>query len=382
MSTESFKPLRVGILGAASIARKNVRAIQQHDVTKCKVVAIASRSAEKANTLKTNHIDTSGQSDIEIFAGSDAYERLIKSNLVDAVYIPLPTCLKKEWVLAALGNKKHVLVEKPVAASAGHYETMIAAAKLNKRYLMDGTMFVHNSRTKHMLEHIAQIERFGRVTRINSEFTFRGDEDFLSKNIRTQKGGDPYGCVGDLGWYCVRLAQLVSKTVGANAIKSVRVSDWKLNAEGVPIDASCLVTFHYDTIQERDNDFVLSFHCSFNHPLRQRCEIAGTRESLEMSDFVIPMEGPSLFRLHSEELTVNDTFSVQSSEVVDMPSGPAQEVLMWMNFHTMCKSVEDNGWAKDQEPDIMSRISCETQVIIDALMESIEKGGDDVKLDQ
>ena len=29
-------------------------------------------------------------------------------------------------------------------------------------------------------------------------------EDFFKSNIRASSSGDPLGCLGDLGWYCVR----------------------------------------------------------------------------------------------------------------------------------------------------------------------------------
>jgi len=31
-----------------------------------------------------------------------------------------------------------------------------------------------------------------------------GDADFLANDIRVKKGLDGLGCLGDMGWYCVR----------------------------------------------------------------------------------------------------------------------------------------------------------------------------------
>lgn len=39
---------------------------------------------------------------------------MINDQNIDAVYIPLPTFLKKEWTIKAANKKKHVIVEKPL----------------------------------------------------------------------------------------------------------------------------------------------------------------------------------------------------------------------------------------------------------------------------
>jgi predicted dehydrogenase len=257
---------------------------------------------------------------------------------------------------------------------------MLVVAKENNRYIMDGTMFIHNNRTNLMLEYIAQSDVFGNITRINSEFTFVGDDHFHTNNIRTTKKGDPHGCLGDLGWYCIRLAQLVfSKTKAGNA-KRVQTTNWKLNDEGVPIDATCLVFFQDGDGKKNSNDeHVLSFHCSFLHPLNQRVLINGTKQSLEMKDFVIPKEGVQSWVVHGQPSFGYDSYSVQISDLLESPSGPAQEVLMWRNFSNFCRTVETKGW-DDAGVVSMSNISVENQQILDALMESITLGGKSVSL--
>ncbi len=288
---------------------------------------------------------------------------------------------KKEWVIKALQAKKHVLCEKPVATTSLEYQEMLTVAKENNRYIMDGTMFVHNNRTHLMLEYIARHDLFGDVTRINSEFTFMGDENFHNKNIRTTKEGDPHGCIGDLGWYCIRLAQIVYKHTKNGVATSVQTTNWKLNDEGVPIDATCLVFFNQSEDGEdvSSDDNVLSFHCSFLHPLNQRLSICGTIQSLEMKDFVIPKEGVQSWVVHGQSLTVNDKYSVQSYDLMEAPSGPAQEVLMWRNFQSFCRSVEKTGWVNADALDL-SNTSLDNQKIVDALVESINLGGTVVTL--
>ena len=46
-----------------------------------------------------------------------SYDELIASPEIDAVYVPLPTGVRAEWVINAALAGKHVVCEKPCAAS-------------------------------------------------------------------------------------------------------------------------------------------------------------------------------------------------------------------------------------------------------------------------
>src|SRR4051794_18943294 len=100
--------LRWGILGTANIARKNWRAILHSDNSV--VTAVASRDAGRSGKFITEIQREASFEAVPAALGS--YEELISSREVDALYIPLPTALRKEWVLRAAEAGKHVLIEK------------------------------------------------------------------------------------------------------------------------------------------------------------------------------------------------------------------------------------------------------------------------------
>src|SRR5688572_2663790 len=100
---------RWGILGSAGIARKNWRAI--YNAGNSIVAAVASRSPASAERFIR---ECQGEVPFDVAPRAiGSYEELLLSNDIDAVYIPLPTGLRKQWVLRAAEAGKHVLAEKP-----------------------------------------------------------------------------------------------------------------------------------------------------------------------------------------------------------------------------------------------------------------------------
>mmetsp|Transcript_23298 Transcript_23298/g.38037 ORF Transcript_23298/g.38037 Transcript_23298/m.38037 type:complete len:268 (+) Transcript_23298:2-805(+) len=262
-------------------------------------------------------------------------------------------------------------------------------------------MFVHHPRTKYFLQCISSEDTFGAVTEMNAAFTILGNDDFMTNNIRMKSDGDFQGCIGDLGWYCIRLAQLTFRGVGFGSWKSAQVSDWKLNDEGVPIEATCLVTFQADDANSNDDEGnhncnrTLSFHCSYLHPWQQRGEVCGTKQTAEVMGYVTPKEGPVSFKVcRTSDLSTANRHTSMSKIVIDeecvedvhVPCEVPQITLMWRKFHDYCKVVEDRGWnSKDDicslhEARTLSQISCENQLVVDALMESIDGNGKVVRL--
>jgi predicted dehydrogenase len=133
-------------------------------------------------------------------------------------------------------------LEKPAALTADDYREMLAAAYANSKFILDGTMFPHHKRTNDVLGIITDESKVGKVDRIECDFSFMGEKGFDDSNIRASKEGDPHGCIGDLGWYCIRYALMVFGKLGSG-YKSSRVVDFKLNKHRVPVDATCVVQF-------------------------------------------------------------------------------------------------------------------------------------------
>src|SRR6185295_4069158 len=81
-----------------------------------------------------------------------SYEELLAAKDVDAVYIPLPTGLRKEWVIRAAQAGKHIVCEKPCALSVDDLHEMIDACRKHHVQFIDGVMFMHSRRLDAMRE--------------------------------------------------------------------------------------------------------------------------------------------------------------------------------------------------------------------------------------
>ena len=276
--------LRWGILGAAEIARKNWKAIGLSGNSI--VTAVASRDLDKSRGFIAQcQADSPFDSVPEAFG---TYEDLLASNEVDSVYIPLPTGLRKEWVLRAASAGKHIVCEKPCAASVADLEEMLETCRRNHVQFMDGVMFMHSLRLQKLREILGDGETVGQIKRITSAFSFCAPSEFLTSNIRMHSDLEPLGCLGDLGWYCIRLALWVM-----NWRMPRRVTGCILSQGGRP-DSPAPVPLEFSGELLFEDGVSSGIYCSFITGLQQWANISGTRGYLQVSDFVMPFAGNEL----------------------------------------------------------------------------------------
>lgn len=116
--SDNPKPLRIGILGCAAIARPFARDVASSaDVC---LAAVASRDLARAQAFAC---------DFAIPRAHGRYEALLADPEVDIVYVPLPNSLHAEWAIAAARAGKHVLCEKPLAENFALADEMAKAAE-------------------------------------------------------------------------------------------------------------------------------------------------------------------------------------------------------------------------------------------------------------
>jgi predicted dehydrogenase len=356
---------RWGILSTANIAKKNWHSIALSG--NGQVVAVASRDQKKAQQF----IDDCSAS-VSVPQSVDAmgsYDEMLARDDIDAVYIPLPTALRKEWVIKAANAGKHVLAEKPCGVTADEVEEMIAACEANNVQFMDGVMFMHSARLPEMRRILDDGKSIGPIRRISSQFTFAADDEFLASNIRVTSQLEPAGCLGDLGWYDMRFILWAKNYEMPTEVRG-RILD------GVtPPDSEHQIPLQFQGEMHFTDGTSATFFCSFRAANSQWATISGNDGYLNVNDFVLPYFGNELMfevSQHTFDLEVcrfnmaRKTRRIAVDEYSNNAAN-AQEVNLFRNFAELVNSGQrDAHWPK---------IALQTQQILDAALTSARNGG-------
>ncbi|KAF2291043.1 hypothetical protein GH714_019564 [Hevea brasiliensis] len=318
--------IRFGIIGCAEIARKISRAIIL--APNAQLSAVASRSVEKAAAFaKANNFPPP---DAKIYG---SYESLLDDPDIDAVYVPLPTSLHVKWACLVAQKKKHILLEKPVGLNVGEFDKILDACE------------------------------------IHSTFTFAGDEDFLKNDIRVKPDLDGLGALGDAGWYPIRAILWAADYELPKTVIALRGP--VLNEAGVIL--ACGASLHWE------DGKVATLHCSFLTHLTMFVTAIGTKGTLHVDDFIVPFnekEAPyatSSKSWFNELVTGWEPLPSQNMVFVDLP----QEACMVREFARLVGNIKVNGAKPDQTWPTRSR---KTQLILDAVKTSIERGFEPVEI--
>lgn len=251
------KKVRWGIMSTASIGKRSV--IPGIQESKRNVVeAVASRSLESAQAFAD---------ELGIPKAYGSYEELLNDPTIDAVYIPLPNHLHKEWTLKAAKAGKHILCEKPIAINETEAKEMVEVCNEAGVILAEAYMYRHQKRYEDIKILIRNGE-IGDIRGIHGVFTFNGAED--TGNIRFTKewGG---GSIYDVGCYPISAARFLldeePSAVTTHAFFSPDHGNVDMMASG---------------IMEFSNGVALTFDCGMWAEFRNELEILGSKGRIIM----------------------------------------------------------------------------------------------------
>jgi len=252
--------VRWGVMSTANIGRWAVNPAIRASANG-ELVAVASRDADRAREFAETW---------EIPRWHGGYQALLDDDGVDAVYIPLPNGLHREWTVRAAEAGKHVLCEKPLALTEAECLEMGRAAETRGVILMEAFMYRFHPRTEKVIEMVRD-GAIGEVRMIRSAFTFR---ILKPGNIRLDPGLGG-GALMDVGCYCVN----VSRTIAGR--EPVAVEAISRAAEtGVDEQLAGTLVFADGPIAQ--------FDCALTLERREVVEIAGTEGGLVVPRAFLP----------------------------------------------------------------------------------------------
>lgn len=185
------KKIGIGILGCATIAKKyTIKAFQAID--NAQVVSIASRDLEKAKEYAS----------LFSIPTYESYDSLLENPQVDAVYIPLPIGLHKEWIIKAAKLGKHVLSEKSLTTDFDSAKDIIKVARDAKIVLYENFMCDFHPQHQKVLSLIENGE-------IGKPFVFKGYFSIPMMNVDNFRYDKNLGgsSLNEVGTYPVFMAR-------------------------------------------------------------------------------------------------------------------------------------------------------------------------------
>ena len=224
MSTSPHPPLRIGILGCASIARQFARDVAPSALAR--IDAVASRDLAKAQAFAAN---------FGIARAHAGYEALLDDDGLDAIYVPLPNSLHAQWVIRAAQRGRHVLCEKPLAMSLAEARAMFDAARQRGVMLLEAYPWWFQPQTAALVGLLAG-GAIGAVRSVQASFGFTL-HDPAGSNIRSLPGMGG-GALMDAGCYCLSLIRLAIPGTPQRVRASARIGP-----TGVDIETDA--TLHY-----------------------------------------------------------------------------------------------------------------------------------------
>lgn len=317
-----MKKINWGILGFARIAMNEViPAILEAE--SARLYAVASRSQEKLKEAE------------ELYKPEKlhhSYEALLEDKDVEAVYIPLPNALHKEWAIKAMEAGKHVLCEKPLALNEAEVREMAETSKKHKVLFMEAFMYRYTERTKRVAE-ILESGVLGDIRHVDSTFRFFLNREGTIK-MKPELGG---GALYDVGCYPVNFATMVFQE------EPVKVSAAAAMQNQVDVQISALL--------EYKDGKTASLHAGFNAFGRNYSEIIGTEGRLEIPDSFLDNEG------------VMTLYTDQGMEEIHVPT-----------CHRYTLEVEDFSSAilESRDPKLKLEESLQNARILDRIFEALQ----------
>jgi predicted dehydrogenase len=263
---------------------------------------------------------------------SASLDDLLADPEVDAVYVATPNDSHAEISVAAAAAGKHVLCEKPMAATLAQAETMAAA--FEGAGVAYGTAFDQRFHPAHRtLRDLVTSGRLGTVTAARIVYACWLGPDWAPDNWRADPDRAGGGALLDLAPHGLDLLQVL---LGSSIEELMALKQRRVHSYDVDDGAALIARFEDGTLA--------TLHVAYNHPEtlpRRRLELVGTHGLAVATDTMGQDPGGSLRFIPADEgapaqnvaFGADSPFTAQldafSSAVLDgrpLPSGPDHDL--------------------------------------------------------
>ncbi|OLS40030.1 Gfo/Idh/MocA family protein [Bacillus sp. MRMR6] len=322
-----MRKVRWGVISTAGIAQTQViPAILRSD--NAEIFGIASRGEQAKKVAEA----------FSIPHYYDSYEKLLMNPEIEAVYIPLPNHLHKQWAMEAAKYGKHVLVEKPAALTVEETEEMTAFCRKRNVKFMEAFMYQFHPQHQRVKEIISSGE-IGETKFMRAGFSFYMENRDDNIRMKKEMGG---GSIYDVGCY------------GIHAIRNILGSEPVTVETFAELDPQTGIDVSSIVYMKLENGVNCVVDCSFEMAFRHDYEIVGTKGKITVPAAYRPDVVGHRGVIHIEsdqgnrsEMLEGDQYKLQiehfSKAIIDNlePAYSAENILQNMRVIEACyKSIE------------------------------------------
>lgn len=246
--------LRIGFMGAGSIAHKMAVTVTGMNQEVAQVCAVGARDLERAREFAARY-------HIEKAYGS--YEDLLADPDIDLIYIGTPHSHHARCMKQCLEAGKHVLCEKPFTVTRQEAEEIFALAA-EKHLFVTEALWTRYMPSRKMIDDIIKSGVIGEVTSLIANLGYE-----LSQVKRIWDPNLAGGALLDVGVYLIHFARMIF----GEDITSIS-SDARFSQSGVDYCDSLTINF------AGDRQAVL--HCNVKAVLNRNGSVFGTKGYLEV----------------------------------------------------------------------------------------------------
>lgn len=271
------KDINWGIIGCGGIAKEFASALKA--VQGARLIAAASNSG-KAKQFKE---------EFNLPYYYDNYEKLVRNEEIDVVYIATTHNFHYENALLCLNNNKHVLCEKPVTLNAHQASHLIETAKSKKLFFMEA-MWTRFSPAVFKLIDLVKGGIIGEVKTLKGDFCIDIPFDASNRYYNINLAG---GALLDVGIYPITFACMVLRKYPIEITGSLNIGKTGVDEES-----------HYILKFDNGETALLSSACTYSAPIDFK--IYGTKGQILIPNFYFPQK--LILKLNGTE-----------EEIIDIP---------------------------------------------------------------